>query len=412
MPRFPAALVACCLFGQIAIFAQADPPPTAPATRADALDAQRAARELALGVERRNWIERTLFFVEEKRVLERLNPPEGFYPALGSITIGSGFGYGAGYRQRPARGRVLLDTSGRVTHRGYKTAQARVAVQPMAGRPVELSTGTVWYDFTQEDYFGLGRATSLADRVSYRLEGLDSYAQMQARKAGWLVVRGRVGLHRMTIDSGTDPRFPSVEETFNEASAPGLHDALTLAYAESSVGVDTRDQVGNTRGGGLYNVSIGMFRDRRGEAFDFNRIDVKAMHVIPIFDKKRGIALHAMASRIDPVGGGRVPFYLMTTVGGSDSIRGFREFRFRDAAAINLNAEYRWEAFSGLDLALFVDAGDVGPTWRSLVGKDLKTSWGGGFRFNTNRRVFLRVDLASSREDTRIWVRMGPVFRR
>ena len=412
MPRFPAALVACCLLGQIAVFAQADPPPTAPATRADALDAQRAARELALGVERRNWIERTLFFVEEKRVLERLNPPEGFYPALGSITIGSGFGYGAGYRLRPARGRVLLDTSGKVTHRGYKTAQARVAVQPMAGRPVELSTGTVWYDFTQEDYFGLGRATSLADRVSYRLEGLDSYAQLQARKAGWLVVRGRIGLHRMTIDSGTDARFPSVEETFTEASAPGLHDALTLAYAESSVGVDTRDQVGNTRGGGLYNVSVGMFRDRRDEAFDFNRIDVKAMHVIPIFDKKRGIALHAMASRIDPVGDGRVPFYLMTTVGGSDSIRGFREFRFRDAAAINLNAEYRWEAFSGLDLALFVDAGDVGPTWRSLVGKDLKTSWGGGFRFNTNRRVFLRVDIASSREDTRIWVRMGPVFRR
>lgn len=412
MPRFPAALVACCLLGQVAVFAQADPPPTAPATRADALDAQRAARELALGVERRNWIERTLFFVEEKRVIERLNPPEGFYPALGSITIGSGFGYGAGYRQRPARGRVLLDASGKVTHRGYKTAQARVAVQPMAGRPVELSTGTVWYDFTQEDYFGLGRATSLADRVSYRLEGLDSYAQLQARKAGWLVVRGRVGLHRMTIDSGTDPRFPSVEDTFSETSAPGLHDALTLAYAESSVGVDTRDQVGNTRGGGLYNVSIGMFRDRRDEAFDFNRIDVKAMHVIPIFDKKRGIALHAMASRIDPVGDGRVPFYLMTTVGGSDSIRGFREFRFRDAAAINLNAEYRWEAFSGLDLALFVDAGDVGPTWRSLVGKDLKTSWGGGFRFNTNRRVFLRVDVASSREDTRIWVRMGPVFRR
>lgn len=412
MPRFPAALLACCLLGQIAVCAQADPPPTAPATRADALDAQRAARERALGVERRNWLERALFFVEEKRVIERLNPPEGFYPALGSITIGSGFGYGVGYRQRPARGRVLLDTSGTVTHRGYKTAQGRIAVQPMAGRPVELSTGTVWYDFTQEHYFGLGRATSLADRVSYRLEGLDSYAQLQARKAGWLVVRGRVGLHRMTIDSGTDARFPSVEDTFSETSAPGLHDALTLAYAESSLGVDTRDQVGNTRGGGLYNVSIGMFRDRRGEAFDFNRIDVKAMHVIPIFDKKRGIALHAMASRIDPVGGGRVPFYLMTTVGGSDSIRGFREFRFRDAAAINLNAEYRWEAFSGLDLALFVDAGDVGPTWRSLVGKDLKTSWGGGFRFNTNRRVFLRVDIASSREDTRIWVRMGPVFRR
>ena len=247
MSRFPAALVACCLLGHVTAFAQTGPQSGAPATRAEALDAQRAARERALGVERRNWIERTLFFVEEKRVLERLNPPEGIYPRLGSLTIGSGFGFGVGYRQRPARGRVLLDASGALTHRGYKTAQARVAVQPVAGRPVELSTGTVWYDYTQEDFFGLGRAASLDDRVSYRLEGLDTFAQLQARKAGWLVVRGRLGLHRMTIDSGTDPRFPSVEETFAEATAPGLRDALTLAYAQTSAGVDTRDQIGNTR---------------------------------------------------------------------------------------------------------------------------------------------------------------------
>ena len=121
-----------------------------------------------------------------------------------------------------------------------------------------------------------------------------------------------------------------------------------------------------------------MFRNRRSSDFDFNRIDVTAMHVIPIFDKKRGIALHAAASRIDPIGASRVPFFLMPTVGGADSLRGYREFRFRDAAAITLNAEYRWEAFSGLDLALFVDAGDVGPTWRSLVGSRLRSSWGGG----------------------------------
>ena len=155
-----------------------------------------------------------------------------------------------------------------------------------------------------------------------------------------------------------------------------------------------------------------MFRDRDSRNYDFNRIDVTAMHVIPIFDKKRGIALHAVASRIDPVGGSRVPFFLMPTVGGADSLRGYREFRFRDAAAVTLNAEYRWEAFSGLDLALFVDAADVGPTWRSLVGAHLKSSWGMGFRFNTNRRVFLRIDVAGGREGPRIWTALGPVFRR
>jgi outer membrane protein assembly factor BamA len=107
-----------------------------------------------------------------------------------------------------------------------------------------------------------------------------------------------------------------------------------------------------------------------------------------------------------------VTFFLMPTVGGADSLRGYREFRFRDAAAVTLNAEYRWEAFSALDLALFVDAADVGPTWRSLVGARLKSSWGMGVRFNTNRRVFLRIDVAGGREGPRIWTALGPVFRR
>ena len=85
---------------------------------------------------------------------------------------------------------------------------------------------------------------------------------------------------------------------------------------------------------------------------------------------------------------------------------------FYDAAAVNLNAEYRWEAFSALDLALFVDAGDVGPTWRSIVGAHLRSSWGLGFRFNTNRRVFLRLDVAGGREGPRVWTSLSPVFRR
>lgn len=401
--------LALCLLTAANARAQPAPPP---ATRAEALEAARAAREQHLSVATRNLVERTLFFVEEKRVLERLNPPQGFYPSIGSIARGSGMGVGLGYRHRPLAGRLVFDASAAVTFRAYTALQFTASAPRLGGLPVDLQAGARRYDYTQEDYFGLGSDTSNDDRVSFSLGGLDTFAQMMARPAGWLVMRGRVGVHRLDVARGTDPRFPSLEERFTDATAPGLIGAPTLTYGDVGLGVDTRDQPGNTRSGGLYNVSVGMFRDRHRTGFDFNRIDVTATHVIPIFDKKRGIALHAMASRIDPVGDSRVPFFLMPTVGGADSLRGYREFRFRDAAAITLNGEYRWEAFSGLDLALFVDAGDVGPTWRSLVGAHLKSSWGMGFRFNTNRRVFLRVDVAGGREGPRIWTALGPVFRR
>ncbi len=397
----------------LAVPAGAQTPATpVPATRAEALEAERASREQSLTTETKGRVERTLLFVEEKRVLERLNPPQGFYPSVGSIARGSGMGVGLGYRRRPLAGRLVFDTSAAVTFRAYTEWQFTAAAPRVGGLPLELQAGTRWYDYTQEDFFGLGSDTRNADRVSFGLTGVDTFGQVMARRAGWLVMRGRAGVHHFDVSRGTDPRFPSLEERFTEATAPGLEATPSLAYGEAALGIDTRDEPGNTRGGGLYNVSVGMFRGRGSDDVDFNRIDVTALHVIPIFDKKRGIALHAVASRIDPVGASHVPFFLMPTVGGADSLRGYREFRFRDAAAVTLNAEYRWEAFSGLDLALFVDAADVGPTWRSLVGAHLKSSWGMGFRFNTNRRVFLRIDVAGGREGPRIWTALGPVFRR
>lgn len=388
------------------------PQPSDAPTRAAALEAARVAREETLAPESRTFIERALFFVEEERVLQRLNPPEGFYPVVGSLVRGGGLAAGVGFRQRPWHERLFVDVAGAWSYKDYRQAQVGLSAPHVGGSPVDAGVGVRWYDFPQEDFFGLGPQTSRVDRVSFTLRGTDIFAQTMARRAGWLVTRVRVGQHRYDLATGADPRFPSVEDRFTDGSAPGLAGAPTLNYAEGAIGIDTRDQAGNTRSGGLYNLSFGAYRDGSADAFDFNRVDVKLLHVIPIFDKKRGIALHAAASRIDPNGASRVPFFLMPTVGGADSLRGFREFRFRDAAAVVLNAEYRWEAFSGLDLALFVDAGDVGPTWRSLVGKRLRSAWGLGFRFNTNRHVFLRVDAAGGREGPRIWVAMGPVFRR
>lgn len=407
-----AGTIAACACAWIPTSAAAQAP-TEPATRAEALERLRAARERVLAPYQPGTIERALLYVEEKRVIERLNPPEGLYPRLGSVVRGSGWGLGVGYRERTWSNRLVFDTSGAWTFRGYKTLETSVALQGVGGRPVEARVGTRWFDYTQEDFFGIGGNSAVGDRTSYGLEGWDTFGQIQARRAGWFVVHGRLGVLHTDVGPGTDSRFPSLEERFTDAAAPGLDQSPTFVYAEASAGVDTRDQPGNTRGGGLYRVTFGGYRDRRDEGFDFNRIDAQAMYVIPIFDKKRGIALNAVASRIDPVGSNRVPFFFMPTVGGADSLRGFRDFRFRDASVVFLNAEYRWEGFSGLDLALFADAGQAGPSWDALAIDRFKTSWGVGFRFNTNRRVFLRVDVATGGgEGTRIWLRTGPVFNR
>jgi outer membrane protein assembly factor BamA len=108
--------------------------------------------------------------------------------------------------------------------------------------------------------------------------------------------------------------------------------------------------------------------------------------------------------------GQQVPFFMQPTLGGSEDLRGFREYRFRDGSAVILNAEYRWEAFSGLDLALFIDAGQVAPRLTDIDFADLQKSYGFGFRFNTSKSVFMRVDVGLSKEGRQVFLKFNRAF--
>jgi hypothetical protein len=61
----------------------------------------------------------------------------------------------------------------------------------------------------------------------------------------------------------------------------------------------------------------------------------------------------------------------------------------------------RWEAWWALDGALFIDAGMVAPSSRSLSARGAEVGYGIGFRFHSNRAFVARLDLAFSREGFR-----------
>jgi outer membrane protein assembly factor BamA len=235
----------------------------------------------------------------------------------------------------------------------------------------------------------------------------------RVRLRPWFSFAGELGYLRPDIQDGTDNRFPSVGESFTDKEAPELDRQPRLAYTRGFVDIDYRDQPGNSRSGGRVFLQFGTGRDQDpSREFSYRRTDLDVQHVFPIFDKKRNFAIRLAAAHVDPLNDdGRVAFFLSPTIGGSHTIRSYRELRFRDATYVLLNAEYRWEAFSGLDLALFWDGGDVGTTLEQIRLDEFKTGWGFGLRFNTNRRVFLRVDMGfGGPEGARIFWKYGPAF--
>ena len=129
-----------------------------------------------------------------------------------------------------------------------------------------------------------------------------------------------------------------------------------------------------------------------------------------MLNERRVFVVRALGSFSDVASDAQMPFYLMRTLGGSHTLRGFRDFRFRDRHLLAVQAEYRFEIFTALDGAVFYDAGQVAPRLDNFQWREFERDWGFGFRFGGNGGVFLRLDLAYGGEGPRTWLRFGHVF--
>jgi hypothetical protein len=380
-------------------------------TRAELLAKLREQKAQALAPYEPTAVEKGLLYVEENRIVERLTIADGWYPRIGGLTTGGGFAGGAGYRKHLFDDELFLNVSGAISTKAYKEVVAQASYPRLWNGRVEVGTNFRWRDFPQEDFFGLGPDSRLETRTNYAFESTDINGLVALKPLPWFRIGSVVGLISPTIEPGTDARMPSTELVFTDLDAPGLLEQPTFLYKNVFVEIDYRDQPGNARSGGLWRATYGAWNDRNLNEFDFGRFDFETAHFLPIFDKKRVFALRAVVSYVNNDPANRVPFYFLPYVGGSESVRSYREFRFRDENAVFFNLEYRWEAFSGMDMALFFDAGEVRANWENIDLQDLRTAYGVGFRFNTFKSVFLRLDIgAGGGEGTRIFLKFGPAF--
>ena len=139
-----------------------------PATRAEADRQRRAEKNDNLQRYTPGALERAMHFVEENRVY--LVGREGFYPKLGSLTTGSGFAFGAGYRDRNLfENRGMLDLWAATSMRKYWAAEVRLTFPKLARNRLMLETWTAHRDYPQEDFFGIGPDSARVDQTSYAI---------------------------------------------------------------------------------------------------------------------------------------------------------------------------------------------------------------------------------------------------
>ena len=313
-------------------------------TREATLSQQRADKAKSLKPYEGGKLERALLWFEESDPIEKIAPHDGFYLEYGFRwkPVGAGLGVGGGWRHDLFNRNARILFGGGISTRNYQMLQADFSLPYLASNRLELGVHAVYRHNPQEDYWGLGADSLKDNRVSYLVDYTDYEGRAIVRPLSWVEAGTRFGFLQGSIGPGTDKRFPTIEELFNDQTAPGLAVQPDYSFAEVFGAVDYRDQDDNARDGGFYSFTWREYSDLDFDRYSFRAVDLLLQQFVPIFDKKRVFAVQGrlQAAATDDGAGQIVPFYFRPTLGGSTSHRGFNDFRFRDDSVVNVNVEY------------------------------------------------------------------------
>jgi outer membrane protein assembly factor BamA len=322
---------------------------------------------------------------------------------------------GPGYRHHLFDGRAIVDGSAALSWNLYRVVQARFELPHLVHDRLSLGGRTMYQDLVQVNYFGLGDESPKSDRSAYRFNNIDVVGYATVRPTTWLSVNGRFGWlpqPDLSAATGRNVTVPNTIDRFSESSAPGIRVQPSFLHADVSVAADWRDHPGHPTSGGLYRATAASYSDRDDGTYSFRRYEVEAAQFVPLFTRKWILALHGWEVFSNTSSGGVVPFYLMPSLGGQNTLRGYYDYRFHDNDMQSFNAESRWALFAHVDAAAFVDAGKVASRAGDLDFKHLKTSYGAGLRVHNATSTLARLDIGHSTEGWRVFFKISDPFKR
>lgn len=378
-------------------------------SRTGRIEAARDAKAAALKPEETTKAEDFARRFKDDRLMERVfGGMNGFRPKIGNMVTGGGFAGGVEYlRDDLLQGQLTARASAQLSTQAFQKYEMQATLPRLVKERLAIDLISSYRNYAGLNFYGQGPDSRRTGRSNYRMEdtSFDAIAGFSPTRF-WKVGAGS-GLLFTNVGPGNNRRLISAEKQFN---APGLSEQTDFGRFSVFTQVDLRDNPSGPKRGGNYVFQHSWYQDRHLRRFDFRRMDIDLEQHIPFLNATRRIVLRAKGTFMETDGNKEIPFYLQPIVGGSDDLRGYRFFRFTDRNAVVYNAEYRWEVFSGLDGALFFDAGKVMPRRGMLAFSELETSAGFGLRFNAQNVTAVRIDVGFSREGFQIWFKFNDLL--
>ena len=309
-----------------------------------------------------------------KHYYDKVTAKEGFRLAFGGVVPGSGIAAGVGYGKKKVyeSWRLNFDSSARVSVKKYWEVDANLRLTRSSNTFSDLDAGGpsgdlkinlygVVKDTPRLDYFGVGPETAEQSRAVYHYREGVVGADISKPLKRWLDVGGAVESIWPHIVRISNPTVTSVERIYTETSAPGITSQPAYLHYVAFAGVHTPGQPESRKLD--YKFLYHIYHDWQDHRYSFRRFDADLRHKFTIADKNE-IRIRGRISLSETKDGQSVPFYLMETLGGSnirsdDTLRGFRNYRFRDRDLALLQVEYLRQLYGPIDFIAFYDTGKV-----------------------------------------------------
>jgi hypothetical protein len=322
--------------------------------------------------------------------------PRGLYPWMGSVYPGAGFTIGVGHRQTFADDGAIR-TLGAYSLSQSTRVETEVALPTFARRRARVSISGQYIDATDVKFYGVGNDSQKADLAYFGLTPKRAGTRLDVTPTARLSLGG--GVSYISIDPGKSRTAPSIADRSDLGSTPGL-ELDSIAYLSSSVqaAFDWRRPLGYSGSGGAYRLQFDDHRARQDSAYSFRSLEAEAQQLFPLLRANWVIAIRGLATLTDGSESSQVPFFLLPSLGGGRTLRGYPDFRFRDRNRMLMSAELRWTPARFLDMAIFYDTGKVAARRSDLDFNALHDSYGIGARIATPKGYAVGLEVARSRE--------------
>ena len=325
----------------------------------------------------------------------------GAYPWFGSVFGGSGMAIGAGYLKRLEKSASINLLAG-ISINNSQLLEARVAAPALWRGRIKAGADASWTKAREVQYFGPGQESNPDIDFEYDYQPTKYSVDGALKPLPWFSIGG--GYSFLDLETKIDDFDPAVEV------APGIGRDLQYHIARGEVAIDWRTSPGYSTRGGLYRASWEHHAETNGKPYSFETQEYEVTQLVPLVREQFVIAMRGLMTLTRTDSGQQVPLMLAPHLGSGNTLRAYQTRRFTDRNRVLLTGEYRWRPSRYLDMAVFVDAGQVARDLHQFRFRDFDANWGIGARFHGPVFTAWRVEYARGREGRNIIFAGSQVF--